>query len=162
MDRRSRGPADRTSDRPEPCCRHLTRDSDAILCRNAAAAEAAEMGFATAQQWEVAIAVSELVTNVIKYAGKGLITMRELDEPRPGLEVIVEDRGPGIPDLEAALVDGWSEGKMIDPDKLQDRRGLGLGLGAVRRLMDELELANRPDGGLRAVARKFLPDNRKR
>ena len=61
---------------------------------------------------------------------------------RIGLEIEVSDDGPGIGDLERALADGYSTAG-----------GLGQGLGAVRRLSDEFEIASRPGGGTRVRTR---------
>ena len=81
-------------------------------------------------------------------------------EPRHGLEITVEDRGPGIEDVDSALLDGFSEGRMLTEEELmtRPRRGLGTGLGAVQRMMDSLRFENRESGGLRVVACKWLPD----
>lgn len=116
------------------------------------------MGFADKAAWEVAITISELVSNAIKFAGEGTLSLVALSQPRPGLEIRMADRGPGLADFEAALQDGYSEGRdLTDPEQQTwPRRGLGSGLGAVKRLMDELEAEHPAEGGLVVVARKFL------
>ena len=78
----------------------------------------------------VATAVSELVTNIVKYARSGKVTVRaRRQRHQPGVEVIVEDRGPGIADIEQALSDNVSTGGT-----------LGLGLPGAKRLVDEFEI----------------------
>lgn len=153
------------SDRPQQpaplvgasCAMDIRRAADSIWCSRRCARLAEEAGFRDAALWEISIAVSELVTNVIKYAGKGTLILRRLDAPKPGIEIEVEDEGPGIHDVGQAVIDGYSQGRMLDRDeRSRGRRGLGAGLGAVHRLMDEVEIANRPEGGARVVARKFL------
>jgi len=104
---------------------------------------------ATEAAWQVATAVSELATNAAKFAGGGRVTLSTADDV---LTVTVEDDGPGLDDIERAFVDGWSEGRMVDTPA--GRRGLGWGLGAVRRLMDDATAANRPTGGLLVTASK--------
>jgi serine/threonine-protein kinase RsbT len=53
-----------------------------------------------------------------------------------GVKLYFTDEGPGIPDVELALTDGWSTGT-----------GLGLGLSGTRRLVDEFELTSQPGTG---------------
>ena len=87
----------------------------------------------------LATAVSELVTNVTKYADRGLISMRPaMQIRRPGIEVIVEDRGPGISNIEEAMKENVSTGGT-----------LGLGLPGTRRLVDEFEIESQPGQGTR-------------
>mgnify|MGYP003351499686 CR=1 FL=1 len=87
----------------------------------------------------LATAVSELVTNVTKYADTGLISMRPaIQIRRPGIEVIVEDRGPGIADVEQAMKENVSTGGT-----------LGLGLPGTRRLVDEFDIESQPGQGTR-------------
>jgi serine/threonine-protein kinase RsbT len=119
------------------------------------------LGFANLASAEIALAVSELATNIIKYAGEGQVRVRFVGDVRPAyLEIEAVDRGPGIDDVDLALRDGVSEGRDLaalaahghDPR----RKGLGSGLGAVARLMDALEIESGPGNGTRVVARKLL------
>jgi serine/threonine-protein kinase RsbT len=87
----------------------------------------------------LATAVSELATNVVKYAGSGRMTLRSLrNRQQPGLEVVVEDYGPGIQDVGLAMTDRVSTGGT-----------LGLGLPGTKRLVDEFELESKPGQGTR-------------
>lgn len=129
--------------------------ADAVVCsrRSARFAEAAGLSERSAKQ--VAIAVSELVTNVIKYAGSGKLLLRRLPGEGEGIEVVVEDQGPGIEDVHAAMEDGFSAGHpcvLELPPPL--RTGLGIGLGAVVRLMDTVLIENVPGAGVRVTATK--------
>jgi serine/threonine-protein kinase RsbT len=75
-------------------------------------------------------AVSELATNVIKYAQHGLLTVQVLErQQHKGIEVIVEDRGPGIADIDLAMQDHVSTGGT-----------LGLGLPGTQRMVDEFDI----------------------
>jgi serine/threonine-protein kinase RsbT len=78
----------------------------------------------------VLTAASELARNILKYAGSGSLRYsRRTEGTREGVEVVVEDKGPGIDDPEIALTDNYSTSGT-----------LGLGLPGVRRLVDEFDL----------------------
>ena len=115
---------------------------DAGRARRAARAMARTLGFGPADGESVAIAVSELAMNLARYARGGWITLRPvLEDGRRGLRVESGDSGPGIANTHAAMQDGFTTGG-----------GLGAGLGGVRRLMDEFEIASSPHGtSVRAV-----------
>lgn len=94
----------------------------------------------------LATAVLELGQNIIKYAERGVLRLSPLeDERRYGVEIVAEDRGPGIRDLEAAMQDHVSTGGT-----------LGLGLPGVRRMMDEFEIESELGQGTRVTARKWI------
>jgi serine/threonine-protein kinase RsbT len=136
----------------------IQRPAEVIALQARARAFAAAAGLANVACWEVAIAVSEAATNMIKFAGGGIVTLRVGDEPRPHVAVEAHDRGSGIAHLEEALVDNISEG--VDAREGSDprgRRGLGLGLGAIKRLMDEVEIDSAVGEGTTIRARKWLP-----
>jgi serine/threonine-protein kinase RsbT len=87
----------------------------------------------------LATAISEIARNITAYAGHGAITIRLVQEDGcRGIEVLAEDQGPGIPDIAAALSDGYSTG-----------RGMGLGLPGARRLMDHFEIDSHVGEGTR-------------
>jgi anti-sigma regulatory factor (Ser/Thr protein kinase) len=116
---------------------------------------AAAIGFERRAQWEITIAASEAGTNMVKYAGGGRLTLRRIHNPRPGLRLEARDFGPGIADLERALEDHISESSDTRTREPGSCRGLGVGLGAIQRLMDTLEWHNLEDGGL-LRAEKYL------
>ncbi|MBM4341944.1 MAG: ATP-binding protein [Deltaproteobacteria bacterium] len=94
----------------------------------------------------VVTAASELGHNILRYAGRGQITVRIGSlGARPVCELVAEDRGPGIADVDRALQDHFSTGA-----------GLGLGLPGVRRLMDTFDLESQPGAGTRVVVRRWL------
>jgi len=107
---------------------------DVVQARGAARAMAVQLGFGIADQTRLATAVSELTRNVIQYAGSGscqLIDDSDLNSRR--IRIIVEDNGPGIPNLELAMRDGYSTSN-----------GLGAGLPGTRRLMDSFSVESVP------------------
>jgi serine/threonine-protein kinase RsbT len=67
-----------------------------------------------------------------------------LNGPRTGLRLIFEDRGPGIPDIDLALRDGFTTGS-----------GLGLGLGGAKRLVSDFEVVSRVGEGTRITATRW-------
>ena len=105
-----------------------------------------EAGFDETPCRMIATAVSELVRNILKYAGSGEFRLRRVEGPGVrGIEIEVSDHGPGIADIDAAMSDHVSSGGT-----------LGLGLPGVRRLMDEFSLESAPGQGTRVTARKWL------
>ena len=133
------------------------RETEVVWCRGIVAEYAASLGFDKTALSSISIAVSELVTNAMKYAAGGRIRLESIEAPAPGIKISVDDDGPGCPDIETALKDGFSEGRQVaDGEFVPERRGLGSGLGAVQRLMDRVELANREEGGFSVTVVKYL------
>jgi serine/threonine-protein kinase RsbT len=136
---------------------NISTQSDVVFAQNKAKSFAASLGFLKNDQWNVAIAVSEASTNIIKFAKRGMIIFRVLKGNRIGLEFEALDEGPGISDIELALKDGFSEGRNLSEDEiLCQRKGIGSGLPAIARLMDSLDIKEREDGGVRIIAKKYL------
>lgn len=94
-------------------------------------------------QWEFALIMSEAGANAVIHGGGGHATLTQ-PEPRT-LKLEVVDRGPGISDVAAALVDGYSRGACAS---------LGCGLGAIQRLATVLELHTPPGAGTTLIAVK--------
>jgi serine/threonine-protein kinase RsbT len=117
---------------------------DIVAVRQQVRARAAELGFSLVDQTKLVTAASELARNTLDYGGGGTVRIECIVEGgRHGIRLTFEDRGPGIPDVAEALRDGFSSGK-----------GLGLGLGGARRLVNEFELDSRVGEGTRVrVAR---------
>ena len=95
------------------------------------------VGFDLTGQFLIACAVSELSTNIIRHVGRGQIILRMVQKDRVlGLEVEARDQGPGIEDIEKALQDHYST-----------KKGLGLGLSSVKRIMDYFHIQSAPNQG---------------
>ena len=121
-------------------------ESDIVLARKLVRNLAAELGFGLTDVTRIVTAASELTRNIYQYAGSGLMRWQLLTEgSRAGLELIFEDQGPGIPDIEKAMEAGFSTGK-----------GLGLGLPGSRRLMDEMTIKSKIGQGTVIGVRKWL------
>jgi anti-sigma regulatory factor (Ser/Thr protein kinase) len=126
----------------------VVHGSDVHEARLRAQAMALAIGFDETGSAEVALAVSELGANLLKHTKGGTLTLTTLvDGRRVGMQVISQDRGPGIADVEQALRDGFSTAG-----------GLGYGLDAVNRLMDEFDIVSEPgtSGGTRIACRRWL------
>jgi serine/threonine-protein kinase RsbT len=107
-------------------------------------------------EWSLAVAASEAATNIMKFATSGVITLRILPAP-PTLELVAEDDGPGLGDVDCAVRDGVSEGAVLaELEPRRDRRGLGTGLGAIARVMGTLSVEQSAGGGARISARRAL------
>ena len=103
------------------------------------------LGFDEQANRKLVTAVSEIVRNIIKYAGSGEVLMRSIEEGhRIGMEVEAWDKGPGIPDLDKAMEDHYSSSGT-----------LGLGLPGVKRMMDDLQVETATGKGTRVTIRKW-------
>ncbi|MCX4239261.1 ATP-binding protein [Paraliomyxa miuraensis] len=113
---------------------------------------AIRLGFPHVAVAQVALAAGELASNCWRHGGGGRVELRAIEN---GLEVRAIDSGPGIPDLAHAEQDGVSRGRRHSPET-PIRDSLGVGLGSVRRLMDEVEVTSAPSVGTTVIARKRL------
>jgi serine/threonine-protein kinase RsbT len=124
----------------------IVSEVDIVTARQRGRAVAAELGFASSEQALIATAISELARNIIQYAGRGQVEITvEHKGGRTGIGVVASDQGPGIPDLQRALEDGFSTGK-----------GLGLGLPGTKRIMDDFELVSDVGKGTRVAVKKWV------
>jgi serine/threonine-protein kinase RsbT len=142
---------------PEPVSFDISNEHDRFWCAAEGKRYAGALGFDAKAQGEVAICIAELVSNVAKFAGCGTLTLSAISEPRLGIRIVVEDAGPGVSDPATVFEDGYSEGRRLDPGTpRRSGQGLGVGLGAVARMMSQVEMVNVPQRGLRVVALKWL------
>ena len=125
----------------------ITESLDVFAARRKGRELAAAIGFAPNACIEIAIVVSELATNIVKYGVRGEIVMRKVAEP-VGIELIAEDEGPPVACFATAVRDGYGDRGPIEPDKQLGRGGIGAGLGAVVRLSDDLGWEPTSDGKL--------------
>ena len=124
----------------------VASDVDVVTSRQKGRQIAADMGFSRPDQALIATAIAELARNIVHYAGSGQIDLAEvLLGGRTGLRILATDNGPGIPDISAAMCDGFSTGN-----------SLGLGLPGTRRIVDEFDLQSAPGKGVRVTAIKWL------
>lgn len=123
----------------------IKSDQDIVLARQKGKAMAIELGFSSGEATLIATTISELARNIISYAGEGQILLRAVQgTKRTGLSVTAADEGPGIPDIQQAMRDGFSTSG-----------SLGIGLPGVRRLMDEFEITSQPNRGTTVTVKKW-------
>ena len=125
--------------------RPLRAEDDVVRARQAVRSWAVELGFSLVDQTKLVTAASELARNTVVYGGGGTLRMEALEDgARKGLRLVFADEGPGIPDLEKALRDGYTTGS-----------GLGLGLGGARRLVNEFAIESQVGEGTRITVVKW-------
>ncbi|MGY1712388.1 sigma-70 family RNA polymerase sigma factor [Geodermatophilus sp. SYSU D00758] len=119
-------------------------DADVVAARQAARDLATRLGFGPTDVTLLATAVSEISRNVVRFTDGGEVVFEELTEPRAGVRIVAQDSGPGIPDVEQAMREGYST-----------YRGLGLGLPGARRLVDEFTVTSEPGRGTTVTMTKW-------
>ena len=120
-------------------------DADIVSARQKGRALASQSGFPSTDLAVVATAISELARNIVRYAVRGEVVVRLVDNNgKRGIEVVAADAGPGIPDIGLAMQDGYSTSG-----------GLGLGLPGTRRLMDEFEITSDFGKGTTVTVRRW-------
>ncbi|MCY1073420.1 anti-sigma regulatory factor [Archangium lansingense] len=118
---------------------------DLVLVRQAVRTWTAELKFSLVEQTKMVTAASELARNTLDYGNGGQVTLQVLQEGlRKGLRLSFEDQGPGIPDIELALRDGYTSGG-----------GMGLGLGGARRLVNDFEIISKVGEGTRVTVTRW-------
>lgn len=115
----------------------LRFDEDVVRARHRVRELAQRAGLRLVDQTKLVTAVSELARNTVVHGGGGQLKAGLLQERgRTGVWASFEDEGPGIPDIQLALTDGYSTGT-----------GLGLGFGGAKRLVGEFQVRSEPGGG---------------
>jgi len=123
----------------------IKSDADVVLVRQVVRNLAVELQFGIVDQTKIVTAASELARNALDYGGGGTATIESIEQTgRRGLRLIFEDRGPGIPDVQLALKDGYSTGN-----------GLGLGLSGARRLSSEFAIESEVGVGTKVTIARW-------
>ncbi len=124
----------------------ITDATHAAEARRQAADYGEEAKLGEREQGALAVAVTEIATNVLKHAGSGLVVLESLKRNGDrGVRVLGLDKGPGIRDVTVALQDGYSTVGTA-----------GNGLGAVRRLAYHFDIYTAPALGT-AILAEFWP-----
>lgn len=124
----------------------ITTSDDVVRARQLARNLAVSGGLSLVDQTKLVTAASELARNTLSYGGGGSMSGLLVERKgRRGVQLSFTDEGPGIPDLDLALRDGWSSGS-----------GMGLGLSGARRLVDEFDLRTAVDEGTTVTVVKWV------
>lgn len=124
----------------------IKNEADITKIVLASSALAKEIGFTSGKQNIIATIVSELGKNILYHAGKGCITLSLIaNGNNKGIEILAKDEGPGIANIEKVIQEHYDTND-----------GSSLGLPAVKRMTDELEIKTKPGKGTSIIARKWL------
>jgi len=124
----------------------IDSEGDIVSVRMSIRDAAKAIGFGVTEVTRIVTAASELTRNIYLYAGSGQVCWRRVHGPRTqGIELVFEDQGPGIEDVDQAMEKGYSTSG-----------GLGLGLPGAKRLMDEMEIETEVGKGTVVTVRKWL------
>ncbi|HEY9658825.1 MAG TPA: anti-sigma regulatory factor [Allocoleopsis sp.] len=119
----------------------IQSSTDVVLVRQMVRQFAVEIGFGLVDQTKIVTAASELARNTLDYGGGGTVQLESLQAGgRVGLRLTFEDQGPGIPDVEMAMKDGFTTGG-----------GLGMGLGGAKRLSNDFAIESVVGKGTRVI-----------
>lgn len=122
----------------------IQSEPDVVAVRRRVRDTSAQLGFGIVDQTKIVTAASELARNTIVHGGGGKMVMETLNGPRTGLRLTFEDTGPGIPNIDLAMRDGFTTGS-----------GLGLGLGGAKRLVNEFEIASKAGEGTKITITRW-------
>ena len=123
----------------------LRTEADIVVARQLVRKLAQQVGLSLVDQTKIVTATSELARNCFIYGGGGVMQYELLNAgARKGLKLSFVDQGPGIPDLDLAMKDGWTSGS-----------GMGLGLSGARRLVNEFEIDSKVGIGTRVTIARW-------
>ncbi len=123
----------------------IKSSDDVVRVRQHVRTRAVEMGMGLVDQTKIVTAASELARNTLDYGGGGRVHVETVENgARRGVQLVFEDEGPGIPNIDAALTDGFSTGG-----------GLGLGLTGARRLSNEFDIKSVVGQGTRVMIARW-------
>ncbi|SEL18063.1 serine/threonine-protein kinase RsbT [Roseateles sp. YR242] len=123
----------------------IRNEADIVLARQQVRRLTQALKFSLVDQTKMITAASELSRNTLIYGGGGEMVWKLLQQGvRSGLQLAFVDQGPGIPDLDLALKDGWTSGN-----------GMGMGLSGSKRLVNDFQLETEPGKGTRVTITRW-------
>lgn len=124
----------------------IKAEADIVLVRRAARSAAQRAGFSPTDVTRIVTACSEMARNIFKFAGQGAMRWRPIEASgRPGLELVFQDNGPGIADINLAMQEGYTTSD-----------GRGMGLPGAKRLVDEFQINSVAGQGTTVTLKKWL------
>jgi serine/threonine-protein kinase RsbT len=123
----------------------IKNESDIVRARSRGRVICQELGVRDSVGIKVATVISELARNIFRYAGEGRVEIEVLDTKPVGIQVVASDNGPGIADVNEVLSGNY-----------RSKTGMGMGLIAVRNIMDEFEVESSPGSGTRVTVKKYM------
>jgi serine/threonine-protein kinase RsbT len=128
-----------------PQTQAIRSDEDVVRVRQLVRTVAVAAKLSLVDQTKLVTAASELARNTLIYGGGGTADVASVDDGRRrGVRIVFTDSGPGIPDLDLALTDGYTTGG-----------GLGLGLSGARRLVDDFDIVTAVGEGTQITVTKW-------
>lgn len=125
---------------------HISHDADIVSARQIGKELATRAGFSGSDLTLIATAISELARNIVVYAKSGEITLLVTNQNgNNGIIIVAEDKGPGIPNIDQAMQDGFSTGN-----------SLGLGLPGAKRFADEFYITSTVGSGTTVTLKKWV------
>lgn len=123
----------------------IVREQDVVPFRNRVKEYATKIGMGLVNQTKLITAASELVRNMLRYAGGGDTLIEVISRGREtGIRLTFTDTGPGIADIAQAMKDGFTTGK-----------SLGLGLPGTKRLVNEFDIKSKVGEGTKVTITKW-------
>jgi serine/threonine-protein kinase RsbT len=123
----------------------IVKEQDVVPFRNRVKEYAVKIGMSLVNQTKLITAASELVRNMLKYAGGGITIIEVVSQGREtGIRLTFEDKGPGIKDITLAMKDGYTTGK-----------SLGIGLPGAKRLVSEFDIKSEVGTGTTVTVLKW-------
>jgi serine/threonine-protein kinase RsbT len=125
----------------------LASDLDVVTARHAVRDWAKAIGLSVLDLTKIVTAASELARNALVHGGGGSMRLEQVRQSgRDGLRLTFKDRGPGIPQIEVALQDGYTTGS-----------GMGIGLPGAKRLVNEFDVFSAPGEGTCVTIVRWKP-----
>ncbi len=123
----------------------IASSTDVVMIRQEVRRWSIELGFSLVDQTKMITAASELARNSLDYGGGGEMQLEIVENgSKHGLRLTFSDRGPGISNIEQAMTDGFTTGK-----------GMGLGLGGAKRLVNNFEISSTVGQGTRVTITRW-------
>ncbi len=123
----------------------IRTEADIVMARQQVRRLTQQLKFSLVDQTKMITAASELSRNTLIYGGGGDMQWQLVQQGlRHGLRLSFVDQGPGIPDIDLALKDGWTSGN-----------GMGMGLSGSKRLVNDFELETAPGKGTRVTITRW-------